>query len=90
MKRYQTIILVILLILATTTAVTAANGPAILRQRFVAIGMQPKSSGALTLRGTFGEPFAGDVSSGQMHVCTGIWCGWPFLYEVRVPVVLRK
>ena len=90
MNRIQVIILFIVLILVTSTAVTAASGSAMFRQRFVTFGMNPRSSGAVTLRGTLGQPITGIAVADQYELCIGIWCGWPFLYKTMMPVVLRK
>lgn len=89
MKRYQTLIIVIILLLAVTTVVGAATGPGFLRQRFVSFGMQPITKGNMTLRGTFGQPFVETATNGHNELCTGMWCGWPILYEVMLPVVMR-
>jgi hypothetical protein len=60
------------------------------RERFVAMGMHPKTNGAITLRGTLGQYLVGKASNSNQWLCNGIWCRWPFLYETLMPVVLRQ
>ena len=88
--KYLTLLGLLLVILLITGPATAAtSNAAVLRPRFVAVGMPPVNNGFATLRGTLGQPLVYDVTSPPSHLCAGFWCGWPFLYQLQLPVVLR-
>lgn len=89
MQRFMLIILLLLTLLATSSASAATTSEAFTRQRFVGFGMQPVATGNQRLRATLGEPFVAVTGSGSMHVCTGFWCGWPFMDQIMLPIIMR-
>ncbi|MDF1514638.1 MAG: hypothetical protein P1S60_12585 [Anaerolineae bacterium] len=89
MKIIKLIGVLLLVLLVTGPATAATTDEAVVRQRFVAMGMQPTSNGTTTLRATLGEPIVAEISNSGSELCVGFWCGWPFLYQLQLPMVIR-